>query len=127
MAKIVNILVHDDVITVSPTIVRARKDEVVRWEAPGADRFVLVFRDGAALAENRSDQYGHGVEVTSIEGKFLVDERTKSPLDAARLDTSGPIAQARIRGEPGVHQYQLAIQKGEKLYLDVGCPEVIID
>ncbi len=127
MAKIVNILVHDDMITVSPTIVRARKDEVVQWEAPGAERFVLVFRDGAALAEDRSDKYGHGVEVTSTEGKFLVDERAESPLDDARLGRTGPVARARIQGEPGVHQYQLAVQKGEKLYLDVGCPEVIID
>ncbi len=127
MAKIVNILVHDDVITVSPTIVRGRKDEVVQWQAPGADRFVLVFRDGAALAEDRSEKYGHGVEVISTEGELVGGEPTGSPLDPARLKGTGPVARARIQGQPGVHPYQLAVQKGEKLYLDVGCPEVIID
>lgn len=127
MDKIVNILVHDDVITVSPTIVRGRRDEVVQWQAPGADAFVLVFRDGAALAEDRSEEYGHGVEVTSIEGELLVDEWTRKLLEAAHLARTGPIARARIQGKPGVHPYQLAIQRGGKLYLDVGCPEVIID
>ena len=42
------------------------------------------------------------------------------------FEDAGPVAQATIAGGVGVHQYQLAVRKGDKLYLDVGCPEVII-
>ncbi|WP_242332943.1 MULTISPECIES: hypothetical protein [Anaeromyxobacter] len=124
----VNIIVHDDTLTVSPTIVRAAAGEVVQWQAPGADSFVLVFRDGAALAgrNERDEEYGSGVEVSSLPGDFVVDDKAKALFAVARWGASGPIARATLRDLKGVHTYQLAIRKGDKLYLDVGCPEVII-
>jgi hypothetical protein len=127
--QIVNILVHDDTITVSPTIIRVTAGEVVRWQAPGADSFVLVFRDGAAVADRKAKTggpYGRGVEVTSARGGLKLEKWISALLAPAKITDEGPVAQATITGGVGVHQYQLAVRKGDKLYLDVGCPEVII-
>lgn len=127
---VVNIIVHDDTITVSPTIVRANPGDVVQWQAPGAESFVLVFRDGALGSGN--------VEVRSGGRRPLLapDAWARQMLIAAGSN-QGPIARVPVvNGTPGVHQYQLAIlkswvdegkQRHEKVYLDAGCPEVIIE
>lgn len=131
-SAVVDIIVHDGTISVIPTVVRAEKGEVVKWQAPGASSFVLVFRDGAAIAV---PGYGRGVEVMSVIGEVTVEPWVAELLKPEKVVGPGPIALATISDSPGVHQYQLAVLKAErdeagkvseKLYLDVGCPEVII-
>lgn len=120
--RIVHIVVHGDEITVSPTVLKAAADSVVEWRAPGAESFVLVFRDGAAVAERG---FGKGVEVTSQNMKMEV-EPWVSPLLKEAVGDSMPFARARLSDGLGVHPYQLAVLKNGRIYLDAGCPEVII-
>lgn len=126
MRKPVYIIVHDDTITVSPTIVRASVRQRVQWQAPGADSFVLVFRDGAAVARSRGPT--QSVEVRSVPKRIDdIPDWIKTMVGKGNVPDEIPVAQATISGTLGVHQYQLAILKDDKLYIDVGCPEVIIE
>lgn len=94
---------------------------------------MLVFRDGAAVAHQgkgkgkaSSNHFGRGVEVESALGEMKNEPWMVELFRAGLVAGTGPVAWAEISGTPGVHQYQLAVRRGDRLLLDVGCPEVII-
>jgi hypothetical protein len=95
--------------TVTPTSCHLQDGGSVVWRVPFAESFVLTFADGSPLGR---------AEVRGTERLEEVVGDEKRPVLASGL--------VRVQEAPGVYHYAVAISIDGQVYVDAGCPTIII-
>ncbi len=112
MTKLIQVSVSGDDITVDPTVAHFTHGAEMTWQAVGGDitALTITFTDGRAVQEQASGPFAGRTKLEFVIG-----------FDKEK------IGESLRAGQPGVYSYKVALATAKRIYVDVGCPSVVID